>query len=56
MFRVQDVLDLHTSTVALWHRQEIRNPYHGFLHIVCEQHQLQLPLVARGGYCPQHRT
>ena len=34
MFRVQDVLDLHSSTVALWHQQEIRNPYHGFMQVV----------------------
>ncbi len=39
MFRVQDVLDLHSSTVALWHQQEIRNPYHGFMQVVCEQHR-----------------
>jgi hypothetical protein len=39
MFRVQDVLDLQESTVALWHQQEIHNPYHGFLQLVCEQHR-----------------
>ena len=53
MIRVQDVLDLHASTVALWHHQEIHNPYHGFLQVVCEQHKIQLPLVARRGYRPQ---
>jgi hypothetical protein len=44
MFRVQDVLDLHGSTVALWHHQEIRNPYHGLLHVVCEQHKFNFLL------------
>jgi len=39
MIRVQDILDLHSSTVALWHQQEIHNPYHGFLQLVCEQHK-----------------
>jgi hypothetical protein len=39
MFRVQDVLDLHSSTVALWHQQEIHNPYHGYLQVACEQHK-----------------
>lgn len=44
MFRVQDVLDLHASTVALWHREEIRNPYHGLLQVVCEQHKFNFLL------------
>ena len=44
MIRVQDVLDLHASTVALWHHQEIRNPYHGFLQVVCEQHKFNFLL------------
>lgn len=38
MIRVQDILDLHESTVTLWHHQEIRNPYNGLLQVVCEQH------------------
>ncbi|MBI2826186.1 MAG: DUF4254 domain-containing protein [Planctomycetia bacterium] len=44
MFRIQDVLDLHASTVALWHREETRNPYHGFLQVVCEQHKFNFLL------------
>ena len=44
MIRVQDVLDLHASTVTLWHHQEIRNPYQGVLHVVCEQHKFNFLL------------
>ena len=31
--------DLHEKTVARWHAHEIDNPYEGFLHVVCLQHQ-----------------
>jgi Protein of unknown function (DUF4254) len=35
---VDEITDLHAQTVALWHRQEIANPYGGFLQLVCQQH------------------
>ena len=38
MIDVHEVIDLHASTVALWHKQEIANPYTGYLHAVCQQH------------------
>lgn len=36
---VQAILKLHETTVARWHTQEIDNPYEGFRHVVCFQHQ-----------------
>ena len=39
MIDVSKVTDLHRETVALWHKQEVANPYDGFLHAVCEQHK-----------------
>jgi len=41
---IASVIDLQQTTVALWHRQEIANPYCGFLHVVCEQHQFNYRL------------
>ena len=38
MIDVQQITDLHATTVALWHTQEISNPYTGFLRAVCQQH------------------
>ena len=38
MIDVKQITDLHASTVALWHTQEISNPYSGFLQAVCQQH------------------
>jgi hypothetical protein len=38
MIDVREITDLHETTVALWHRQEVANPYEGFLHVVCQQH------------------
>ena len=38
MMNVKEITDLHASTVALWHTEEISNPYTGFLHAVCSQH------------------
>ncbi len=38
MIDVEDITDLHAHTVALWHKQEIANPYTGFLQLVCQQH------------------
>lgn len=36
---LNSILDLHETTVAAWHQREIDNPYEGFLHLVCLQHQ-----------------
>jgi hypothetical protein len=36
---VAEITTLHRETVARWHREEISNPYAGFLHLVCEQHR-----------------
>ncbi|MEN6459234.1 MAG: DUF4254 domain-containing protein [Thermoguttaceae bacterium] len=39
MINVPEILELHETTVARWHEQEIDNSYEGFLRLVCEQHQ-----------------
>jgi len=39
MLDVQKILQLHETTVARWHNGEIDNPYHGFLGLVCSEHQ-----------------
>jgi hypothetical protein len=38
MIDVREITELHATTVALWHTQEIANPYSGFLQAVCQQH------------------
>lgn len=38
MLNVNDVLELHATTVALWHKQPIENTYEGVLQLVCQQH------------------
>ncbi len=38
MINVQEITDLHAHTVALWHQQDVANPYTGLLQLVCEQH------------------
>jgi hypothetical protein len=38
VIHVDEITDLHSHTVALWHKQEIANPYSGFLQLVCQQH------------------
>ena len=39
MIDVRAILDLHEATVVRWHEREIDNPYEGFLHVVCLQHE-----------------
>jgi cell division protein FtsB len=39
MIDVPAITELHRSTVERWHRQEIDNPYEGFLQLVCQQHE-----------------
>ena len=38
MLDINEVLDLHATTVALWHKQPIENTYEGVLQLVCQQH------------------
>ncbi len=38
MIDVQQVLELHERTVALWHSQPISNDYEGVMQLVCQQH------------------
>lgn len=38
MFDVDKVLELHASTVALWHKEPIANDFEGFWALVCQQH------------------
>lgn len=44
MIRVQEILDLHASTTALWHQQEICNTQRDLLQVVCEQHKFNFLL------------
>jgi cell division protein FtsB len=39
MIDVRTITDLQRTTVDQWHRTETNNPYDGFLHLICEQHQ-----------------
>lgn len=39
MLNVAQILQMHRSTVAQWHQEGIRNPYEGFLQLVCQQHE-----------------
>ncbi len=38
MINVQEITELQAQTVALWHTQEVANPYTGLLQLVCQQH------------------
>jgi len=44
MIDVPEILDLHAATVERWHREPVDNPYEGFLHAVCQQHQFNFLL------------
>ena len=44
MIDISEVTTLHREMVALWHEQEVANPYSGFLHAVCEQHKFNFLL------------
>jgi len=39
MIDVKTITDLQAATVKRWHEEEIDNAYHGFLNLVCRQHQ-----------------
>jgi hypothetical protein len=41
---VRRVSYLHRDTVQRWHRQDIANPYKGFLQVVCQQHEFNFRL------------
>lgn len=36
---LDEINSLHSQMIALWHAEELRNPYTGFCHIVCQQLQ-----------------
>ena len=38
MIDVREITELHRTTVARWHQEEVKNSYSGFLAVVCEQH------------------
>jgi hypothetical protein len=44
MIDVKQVIDLHRSTVVLWHSQPIANAFDGFLSLVCQQHSFNFLL------------
>ena len=44
MTSVNAITELHAATVALWHQQQIDNPYQDFLRVVCLQHQQNFKL------------
>lgn len=39
MIDVREITNLHEEAVERWHREQIDNPYEGFLKLVCRQHQ-----------------
>lgn len=44
MIDVSLVLQLHESTVALWHKQPIENTYDGVMELICKQHAFNFEL------------
>jgi Protein of unknown function (DUF4254) len=44
MIAVTTILELHEATVQRWHGEPVDNPYEGFLHAVCQQHQFNFLL------------
>lgn len=39
MIDIPSVTHLHRICVEQWHRRDFDNPYEGFLHLVCEEHE-----------------
>ncbi len=39
MIDIRAILNLHETTTAEWHDADIGNPFEGFLHLVCLQHE-----------------
>lgn len=44
MIRVAAIVELQRTTVELWHQMPFKNPYRGFLALVCEQHRRNFEL------------
>jgi hypothetical protein len=44
MIEASEITQLHQKMVALWHDEEMSNPYTGFLQIVCQQHTFNFVL------------
>ncbi len=44
MIDVAEIIQLHISTVAAWHREPMENHYDGLLSLVCQQHQFNYQL------------
>ena len=41
---VPAIVQLHTETVARWHREPIANSFDGFMQLVCQQHEFNYRL------------
>lgn len=44
ILNVDEILQLHESTVALWHQQPIANTFQGVMELVCKQHTFNYEL------------
>lgn len=44
MIDVCRVLEVHKTTVALWHHEDIENVYAGIVRLICEQHEFNFRL------------
>ncbi len=44
MIDVQEITDLHATTVHKWHEEEIANPYAGLPATICQQHSFNFRL------------
>jgi hypothetical protein len=44
MIDVTTITELQAETVKRWHDEKVDNPYHGFLNLVCRQHQQNFKL------------
>jgi len=44
MIDVSEIVQLHVSAVADWHREPMENRYEGLLGLVCQQHQFNYQL------------
>lgn len=44
MIDVGRVLELHETTVELWHGEEIANPHNGIWQLICQQHEFNFRL------------
>ena len=44
MINVSEIIQLHVSSVAAWHREPMENRFDGLLGLVCQQHQFNYQL------------